>query len=329
MTLNLKQKRILELLSINCRFSNKDIGKAIGLSEDAVDYQINKLINEDKLSSFSVTFDYRFMGYTHYHAFIGLRELDFDIQKLKNIKSITSINSSYGKYDLQLIIAAKDKKELDTTLNELENILKIQNISVAEFDSFYKKFTNIISPISLHSKIPQNKKNKLYKLNERCHCDAKEILNIKLDNIDKKVIKELIKNPRIKFSDLSKKTKLNHETVRYRINGYADKKFIKNFGLLHDFSKYGLYTNYLLLKLRNVDTKLFENYLLNNESIFYSAKLIGEYNCIVYITSKNPEEFGGQLREIRNLLKDSIISMDLLHLEKIDKYVQFPEGLLD
>ena len=48
MTLKLKQKRILELLSINCRFSNKDIGKAIGLSEDAVDYQINKLINEDK-----------------------------------------------------------------------------------------------------------------------------------------------------------------------------------------------------------------------------------------------------------------------------------------
>lgn len=126
-----------------------------------------------------------------------------------------------------------------------------------------------------------------------------------------------------------KKTKLNHETVRYRINGYVNKKFIRNFGLLHDFRKYGLYTNYLLLKLRNVDMRRFEDYLQQNENIFYSAKLIGEYNCIIYITSKDPGEFGEQLKEIRNLLKDSIIDMDLLHLEKIHKYVQFPEELLE
>jgi len=44
MKLGLKQKKILELLSINCRYTNKDIGKAVGLSEDSVAYQIDKLM---------------------------------------------------------------------------------------------------------------------------------------------------------------------------------------------------------------------------------------------------------------------------------------------
>lgn len=207
MELKVRQKRILELLSINSRFSNKDIGKIVGLSEDAIDYQITKLIKEGEFADFSVQFDYRFLGYTHYHVFIRLRDLDFDISKLLKIKSITSINSSYGKYDLQIIVIARDKKELDISLNQIEEILAIQNISIAEFDSPYKIFTNIISPISLHSKIPVNRKNKIYSLNERSHSIAKEIIEIKLDKIDKKIIKELIKNPRLKFSDLSKKNK--------------------------------------------------------------------------------------------------------------------------
>ena len=328
MKLNVRQKRILELLSINSRFTNKDIGKTIGLSEDAIDYQIKKLIKEEKFAEFSIQFDYRFLGYSHYHIFIRLNNLDFDISKLSEVKSITSINSSYGKFDLQLIVIAKDKSELDSSLKKIESILSIQNISIAEFDLFYKRFTNIISPISLHTKIPTNKKNRVYDLNERFHADARDIIEIKLDDIDKKIIKELVKNLRIKFSDLSIKTKLNHETIRYRINGYIKRKFIKNFGLLHNFRKYGLYSNYLLLKLRNIDIKKFEDYLQKNENIFYSAKLIGEYNCIVYITSKDPDEFGKKLKEIRNLLRDSIIDVDLLHLEKIYKYVQFPEEIL-
>lgn len=329
MELNVRQKRILELLSINSRFSNKDIGKIVGISEDAVDYQINKLINQKKYAEFSVQFDYRFLGYSHYHVFIRLRNLDYDLEKLKKVKSITSINSSYGKYDLQLIVIAKNKEDFSKSLEEIEDVLEVQNISMAEFDSFNKRFINIISPIFLKTKIPINKRNKLYDLSDRFHSDAKEIVQIELDKVDKKIIKELLKNPRIKFSELSNKTGLNHETIRYRINGYVEKRFIKNFGLIHDFKKYGLYANYLLLKLRNINKKKLGDYLQMNKNVFYSAKLLGEYNCIIYMTSKNPDELGNQLKEIRNILGDSVIEMDLLYLEKVDKYVQFPEEILE
>jgi DNA-binding Lrp family transcriptional regulator len=328
MELNLRQKKILELLSINCRFSNKDIARTIGMSEDAVDYQINKLIDKEKISHLSIQFDYRFLGYDHYHIWIQLKDLDFNVEDLKKIKSITSINSSYGAFDLQLIAITRNKEELSKSLESIEKILDIRNICIAEFDSFYKQFTNVISPLNIETKIPTNKKHKIYDLNNKFYADAKKIEKIKLDEIDMKIIKELLKNPRAKFSEISEETKINHETIRYRINNYVQTKFIKSFGLLHDFRKYGLYTNYLLLKLKNVNKKNFEDYLYSNNEIFYSAKLIGEYNCILYITSKDPNEFGKQLKDIRKTLGDSIVKMDLLYLEEFHKYVQFPEELL-
>lgn len=66
----LRQKQLLELLSINCRFSNKDMAKSLHCSEDAVEYQIKKLIEEKKLANFSVQFDYNLLGYTHYHLLV-------------------------------------------------------------------------------------------------------------------------------------------------------------------------------------------------------------------------------------------------------------------
>src|SRR3989344_2560256 len=116
MDLNLRQKQLLELLSINCRFSNKDIAKSLHCSEDAVEYQIQKLIIEEKLASFLVQFDYSLLGYTHYHLLIRVKDLQIKYDLLNKIDEIISINSSYGKYDLQLIVLVKQKEELEKVL---------------------------------------------------------------------------------------------------------------------------------------------------------------------------------------------------------------------
>jgi Lrp/AsnC family leucine-responsive transcriptional regulator len=329
MQLSLTQKKILELLSINCRFSNKDLGKAINISEDAVQYQINKLINKEKLARFIIQFDYHMLGYSQYHMWIKLRKPDVDMRPLMNMKELISINSSYGKYDLQIIALVKDTKELNLTLQKIETELPIQDMATSQFNSFYKPFTNIIPPISVYAKIPKNRKKRTYELSGRLYAEAEEGEAIKIDDIDKRIITELLKNPRITFKELSQKTKINHETIRYRINNYVKHRFIKNFGLLHDFERYGLYTTYFLLKLKNIDEPKFKEYLRQNENIFYSAKLTGTYNCIIYIVSSNPKQLGEQFRELSKILQESTIAMDLLFLEKLYRYVQFPEGLLD
>jgi len=167
MDLNLRQKQLLELLSINCRFSNKDIAKSLHCSEDAIEYQIKKLIEEEKLASFSVQFDYSLLGYTHYHLLIRVKDLNINYDALFKIKEIISINSSYGKFDLQLIALVKNKDELEKVIKEIKGILDFQDIVIAEFHSYIKRFSNILPPIDVDVKIPTNRKNKVYILNTK------------------------------------------------------------------------------------------------------------------------------------------------------------------
>jgi len=330
MKLTLTQKRILELLSINCRFSNKDIAKSINVSEDTVDYQINKLIKEKKLAQYSIQFNYFQLGYSLYHIFIRISETNVDYAKLNAIQTLISINSSYGKFDLQLIALVKEAQDLDKTIKKIESILDIKEISICQFSDQYKTFTNILSPFKVNTKIPQNKKNRTYKLNTPLYpyADPRTKERFSLDKTDKKIIKELLKEPRIKFSDLARITKINHETIRYRINNYVKEGLITNFGLIHDFKKYDLYASCILLKLTNTNDQEFKAYLENNHHIFFSPKLIGEYSCIIYLLSSNPIELGNQLRKMKTILKKSLISMDLLPIEHLYKYKQFPEDLL-
>ncbi len=323
MELNLRQKQLLELLSINCRFSNKDIAQSLHCSEDAVEYQIRKLIEEENLSRFSVSFDYSLLGYTHYHLLLRVKDLNVDYDRLGEIKELISINSSYGKYDLQLIALVKTKDELEKVMLMISEIVEIQDMAIAEFNSYLKRFTNVIPPIEAHAKIPTNRKNKLYGLNTVTSAFSEDRSPVILDEIDKKIIKQLIAHPRIKFSDLADKSGLNQETIRYRINGYAKRKFITNFGLLHDYKQYGLYTTYLLVNLKETSKKL-ESFLHHNTHVFYAARLIGPYTAVIYVVSRDPLELGEKLKEIRAVLKDDLLNLDLLQMEKIHKYVQFP-----
>ncbi|HLC85344.1 MAG TPA: winged helix-turn-helix transcriptional regulator, partial [Candidatus Nanoarchaeia archaeon] len=195
-------------------------------------------------------------------------------------------------------------------------------------ESPYKRFTNIVAPIALETPVPPRGKNPIYELRDRSYAMAREIAPIILDDIDKRIIKHLLTDPRMRLRILAQKIGINPEVVRYRINSYVKRGFIINFGLLHDFKKYGLSTHYLLLKIKSLDIPSFKSYLENNKNVFYSAKLLGAYNCILYITSQDPDSFATQLKTIRRLIGKSLITMDLLHLETVHKYVQFPEGLL-
>lgn len=324
MDLSLRQKQLLELLSINNRFSQKDIAKSIRCSEDAVNYQIANLIEKEKLARFSIQFDYYLMGYRQYHLWIRTNDLEINHSQLNALSTIISVNESYGKYDLQLITLVKGAEELAETIESLKGIIHISDLAIAEFHSYLRPFTNIIPPINVPITLPRNKKNPLYKLNRRSFLFSEDRSLITLDSADKKIIKVLLRDPCIKFSDLSEETGINHETIRYRIGRYVKRGFIMNFGLLHDFQRYGLYTTYLLVNASSFD-KSFIEYLEKEENVFYAARLVGSYAGIIYLVSHNPDELGRKIKGIRKSLGDKLLSFDLIHMEKIYKYVQFPE----
>jgi Lrp/AsnC family transcriptional regulator, leucine-responsive regulatory protein len=329
MKLNLKQKKILKLLSINCRFTNKDIAKSLGISEDSVAYQIDKLISKDKLAKFNIQFFHPMLGYDSYHIWLRLKK--GNIEKIKEIDEVHSINKSQGRFDYQLLVFSKDKKEFLGILNKIKKIVYVQGIKFSKLEMASKSFSNIIPPINVNIKIPNNNRKFEYVLNTEQYPLGNFSKRISLDMIDKKIIKNLLKNPRASFQELSKLTKINHETIRYRMRNYVKEKIITNFGLIHDFQKYGLFVNYFLINVnkKELNEREFLNYLNSKINIFYCAKLKGDYDYIVYVASGNPSELGEINNDLMLSLGDSIKGLDLLFMGETIKYGQFPVKILE
>tara|TARA_Y100000310_G_C20625158_1_gene785439 strand:+ start:579 stop:1571 length:993 start_codon:yes stop_codon:yes gene_type:complete len=330
MKLNLRQKKILKLLSINCRFTNKDIAKSVGISEDTVAYQIDKLIHKEKLARYNIQFFFPLLGYEDYHIWLRLKT-DEDINKLLKVKQIHSINKSQGKYDLQLLVFSKTKKDFQKVLKEVKETVDIAEIKFSQFKGIIKSFSNVIPNLDVDLKIPENNKKFEYALNSQQYPLGDFFERFKIDEVDKKIISQLLKKPRATYQELSQLTELNHETIRYRIKNYVNEQLITNFGLIHDFKKYGLFANYFLIKRdkEKLKEKDFVEYLNSKTNIFYSPKLEGDYDLIIYVVSENPSELGEINNEIRKSLGDSIIEMDLLFVDEILKYEQFPQELLN
>ena len=329
MKLNLKQKKILKLLSINCRFSNKDIARSVKMSKDSVAYQVEKLIEKEKLSQFSIQFYHPMIGYDSYRIWIRLKE-NANFEKLKKIKQVHSINKSHGKYDLQILVFAKSKRQFKETLKKIRKVIPIKELTSSILRGMYKPFSNVIPPIDVPVKIPKNSKKFEYVLDGELYPSIDFLKKVKIDETDKKVIECLIKNPRANFQTLAEYSGINHETIRYRMKRMVEEKFISNFGLIHNFSKYGLYVNYFLIDIntKKFIEKEFQTFLKTTKNIFCCAKLEGDYNCIIYVASENPSELGELQSDLMNSLGNSIKKIDLLFMEKILKYEQFPQEIL-
>lgn len=324
MELNLKQKKILKLLSINCRYSNKDIAKAVKISEDAVAYQIDKLLNQEKLANYVTQFFTPALGYQSHHVWIRTNN---PVKAILKLKEVHSANKCYGKFDYQILIHSITNSDFNEALRQIKSKIKVLDIKTATVADAYKHFTNVIPPINIELKLPDNRKKIEHKLNTLHYSPGDINKTFELKKKDKQIIEVLIRKPRASYHEISEETKINRETVRYRIKKLIQNKLIMNFGLIHNFHKYNLHTSSILLNVKDYKLDSFKKTIHSIPNVFYTAKAKGDYNIILYITSKDPTELGKITERIRESLKE-IIESDLLLVGEILKYEQFPRELL-
>lgn len=116
---------------------------------------------------------------------------------------------------------------------------------------------------------------------------------VKLDEKDKKIIKELYKNSRQSFSSIGKGVGLPKNVVAYRVKRMIDEGLITLFCTIINREKMG-YTNFrLFLKFHHfneeLQKKLLET-LKNIKNIHWVASLDGNFDICVIFLSKNLEE---------------------------------------
>ena len=111
--IDLKDRKILYALDLNCRQSNTQIGKKVGLKKDVVGYRIKRMQDEGIIKNFWTAINTFRLGYNVYRIYInfqyvGLKLKNEIIQHFVNYKNVWTVVSLKTEIDLDVIIWAKD-----------------------------------------------------------------------------------------------------------------------------------------------------------------------------------------------------------------------------
>lgn len=320
--LTVLQKKLLALMARNCRYSNKDVAKILAVSPDTVEYQINNVLS---LGNFSTLFDYYGFGFVDNHLLIRVKDIEqMPLKELSKFSEISFINTCQGKYDIQLIFLSKDASETESVQNKIINEFgdNLQDFLLLKAHPFLK-YTNILPIYDEKTTLPSAIKKKTYLLSKKFLSSEKTSLT-ELDATDIKILEQLIKDARKSYLQIAKAIGTTRDIVQSRIDKFMRNNFIRSFCFKPNHKKFGYYSNFILIKFRTVENSVLKTYFESKKEIFYAGLMEGEYNCIIYLVSKDPKEFTKIVKDLRVFFKDNILDLDLFYFDELIKERQFP-----
>jgi Lrp/AsnC family leucine-responsive transcriptional regulator len=296
---------LLELMK-NSRITNKQLSKKIKVSREVIAYRINKLINEKIILNFTTEINYKKLGFIAGSIYLNIKEDKQDefIEFLFNSNYISWAVELSGIWNFGFSILGKTVEEIDARFNEMylrfkDEILNHRFTIHKQAKYFYEKYFN--ERIDL--KIKKHKKEEI----------------IKIDNIDKLILKELVKNSRIELTKLSLITKISPQAVSKRIKRLEDNNYISKYYIFIDISKLNIYQYEIFITNNNktINERLF-NHLEFRLDISYIAEYIGDPYLEFGLIVKSPYDVRNKLQEIISLFKNiTIIQIDLFQKEYI------------
>lgn len=321
----LTQKKLLKLLALNSRFSNKDLAKSLGVSADTVDYQIKNLFEKKNLGHLGALFDYTYLGFIDYHYLIRVNDISMiPFKKLEQLPFVIFANTCFGSYDLQLIFVAKKESEAQNYFDEINTILEGMIIDTLKFTSnFTYKYTSVLPEYDVDVKLPVNQKNFSYALTTDSYkfrfADKPFV-----DKLDIEIIHKLINNSRETYLKISQDLGVSRELVRRRVQSYIRSRFISAFALKPHYDQFEYYSNFMLIKFSTTSQKEIQQYVDSVPEIFYAGRIVGTYSAIVYVVSRSPNDFTRLVKYIKIRFKEQLLDLQLFYFDKVFKQTQFP-----
>jgi Lrp/AsnC family leucine-responsive transcriptional regulator len=244
--LDLKDRKILYHLDINCRQSNSQIGKKIGLSKQVVDYRIKRMEELRVIKNYYSAINTFKLGYDVFRLYITFQDVTPKV-KDEIIKYFTTYKDAWAVLSMQAPI------DLDVVL-WVKNIYEFYNFWSKTLDRYEDYFSE--KTISIYIEGVDYKKSFLlvddYKNSEReiCRqrCGEKPE---KIDVIDYQILNELALNARVSLIDLSRKMNCSSQTINYRIKNLMKIDVIQAFHVHIDYEKLGMQNIFVDLYLKD------------------------------------------------------------------------------
>lgn len=320
--LDILDKKILLELDKNSRQNYSKLAKKLNTSQQVITYRVNKLVEEGIITQFMTSFSTISIGFTviakFYIQFTGInKKTEYSIfNNLLNNKDVNWVCKTLGEYDLFTAIMVKNIEEVASFKNEL--IQKYGNyINNYEISFLQKAWT-------LPRNFLLNKKTELLK-----PALIHKPVTIKLSDIDKKIMREIVNNSRINSVDLSKKLNINVKTVISKIKEYEKKGIIQGYRININRSKLNLKYYKVFIKLRSynqMELKKFQSYCLSQNYLIHFIENMGKYEYEMEMEMPNSEEMQELVKEMRNSYSEIIETIETSEIIEELKLTWLPKS---
>jgi len=233
--LDLKDRKILYQLDLNCRQSNTQIGKKIGLKKDVVGYRIKRMEEAGVIKGYWTNIDSYKFGYEVYRYYIVFQNVTSDIkneiiEQLINYKNTWVVRSIKGLYDISLVLW-------------VDSIPKFYSF----WDEFNEKYGDYFAEKIFSVYLQDDAYPLSYLLLEEYEkSDRDKCLQttggepVEIDDVDYKLLNYIVENARIPLIELAEKLGCSSQAANYRIKNLMKKRIIQAFRVNIDVSKLGL-----------------------------------------------------------------------------------------
>lgn len=322
--LDVKDKKILAILSANCRMPLSKIAHEVGLSRDSVDYRIKRMVDKGIIVAFVPVLETSKFGYNYFHVFLLLEESDQQkrqqfIEDLKVHPNVKSVIEYSDRWDLEVVLIAKTVLDFDNVITEIlskhtDVVLEKSKLGVIKY------YSSRSIPCSFYEAI-----------NEQNCIDANDYGTAHaLDEKDLQIISILSRDARVSTYKIAEQAGLSADTVSYRIKNMLKSKYILKFGILLNLSllNYEWYT--FAIQVKTLDEKheqKFKEFIKNHPYIIRAVKTLGSHDLLLYIVTDSSAAFHSTIKSIKNQFSDIISNYQTWVGYKEHEYNHFPAVL--
>ncbi|MBI4399542.1 Lrp/AsnC family transcriptional regulator [Candidatus Micrarchaeota archaeon] len=313
--------RISYELDVNARRPVSEIAKKVGLSKQTVLNRIKKLEHSGVIQKYLTILDTSKFGYTPYKIFIRLQNVNKKSEQeivdyIREHRNVQWFATCDGSFDLMFNVLAKDALELNRILNQLKaqygHYIAERDIVIMLFANFYfrdyligKEATEVRKPMYFGAK-PQQ---------------------VKLDEINLKILKLLAQNARTQVVDIANRIKISPDAVRIRIKKLESAGIIQNYVLVLDNSVLGQLHYKVLLRLHTLTQKQeqrLDEFCRLHPNIYFSNKALGYVDFEVNLETRDVNEFRDFMGQLKESFSDVIRDYIILSITKVHKFDFYP-----
>ncbi len=315
--LDLKDRKLLTLLDENCRQSNSQLARRVGLSKPAVEYRIRRLEKRQAIFEYYTVIDFTRLGFSQYKLYFKFQNATLEEEKQiieywKGSKNIVWVAQLRGRWDLAVSVLARSNFEfgriLSRFMNRYSGFILDKDVLLTEYSPIYaREYMTDTEPKEFMYGIPGGKYNP--------------------DSIEKKLLRQISTDARIPIFELSKRTGLTRDIINYRLRKLSKDKIIDQFRCYPNLEEIGINLYKIIFRTKNLDEKAekeIKAYVSANKKAPQMLKLIGSWDLEIEFEVENEDELYKHLADIRKMFSFIIRDFDIIRVTRICKYDYFP-----